>query len=140
MSERSAASVWMVEEHDYDSCRHYGIFSTREKAEEVRALLDRVGDDGLSGTVYVHEYTVDPDRRRIQVIYYVELFADGTVENEGWNTWCLPDQDWDSGVLGAHWWTDAHGVRAVGVDRDEAMARAREMLKHPAPAHEQQAV
>lgn len=132
MSDAETHSVWMVLEVGYDTCLHYGIYSTEEKAEKVaEALRQSYEDPDPMEHFEVRRYEVDQPRRSLHLAYCVEMSPNGVVSEEKWVTFVRPDYDWESGVIGAHWWTDRSGVRAVGVDRDEAIARALEMLKHP---------
>lgn len=79
-------TVWVIEQGDYSDYRVSGVFSTRENAERIAAIL--------GGDAAVAEWELDPtiaDLDAGRTPYVVIMSADGTVEKlavphgDGWS-------------------------------------------------------
>lgn len=138
----SAVLAYLVMISDHDSCSHAGYFATRDEAEAYAAELRLCVEEGF-GTVCVEECRPRA-RRELRGAYVVEIDATGDPVNNdglsgGWESYTSPDAPgWnDGGIVGAHWWQKDGApvvtewgavIRAAGINREEALARARALL------------
>jgi len=73
-------TIWVVEQGSYSDYRVVGVFSTKENADKIAALLNV---DSPSDEATVDEWVFDPGIKELNAgksLYFVQMQKDGTVE------------------------------------------------------------